>query len=99
MPKKSLLLAPTFSEYERALKSVGSQICYYYLKEENDFELQDDFIDYLDDIDMVFICNPNNPVGKIADKKRLNILRRFAVKGKSCACLTSALWIWRTDIR
>ena len=62
--KKSLLLAPTFSEYERALKSVGSQICYYYLKEENDFELQDDFIDYLDDIDMVFICNPNNPVGK-----------------------------------
>ena len=38
MPKKSLLLAPTFSEYERALKSVGSQICYYYLKEENDFE-------------------------------------------------------------
>ena len=51
MPKKSLLLAPTFSEYERALKSVGSQIYYYYLKEENDFELQDDFIDYLDDID------------------------------------------------
>ena len=48
---------------------MGSQICYYYLKEENDFELQDDFIDYLDDIDMVFICNPNNPVGKIADKK------------------------------
>ena len=69
MPKKTLLLAPTFSEYERALKSVGSQICYYYLKEKNDFELQDDFIDYLDDIDMVFICNPNNPVGKVADKK------------------------------
>ena len=44
MPKKSLLLAPTFSEYERALKSVGSQICYYYLKEENDFELQDDLL-------------------------------------------------------
>ena len=43
---------------------MGSQIYYYYLKEENDFELQDDFIDYLDDIDMVFICNPNNPVGK-----------------------------------
>ena len=39
MPKKSLLLAPTFSEYERALKSVGSQICYYYLKEKNDFDI------------------------------------------------------------
>jgi len=38
MPKKTLLLAPTFSEYERTLKSVGSQICYYYLKEENDFD-------------------------------------------------------------
>ena len=83
MPKKSLLLAPTFSEYERALKSVGSQICYYYLKEENDFELQDDFIDYLDDIDMVFICNPNNPVGKITDKKTGNIYKVTSSRSSS----------------
>lgn len=99
MPKKSLLLAPTFSEYERALKSVGSQICYYYLKEENDFELQDDFIDYLDDIDMFSYAIRIILSEKLQIKKRLNILRRFALKGKLCACLTSALWTCRTDIR
>lgn len=82
MPKKALLIAPTFSEYERALKSVGSQIRYYYLKEENNFELQSDFIDYLDDVDMVFICNPNNPVGKIADEKLINDIANSCVKKK-----------------
>ena len=36
-PKKALLLAPTFAEYEQALVSVGCEISRYYLKEENDF--------------------------------------------------------------
>ena len=36
-PKKALLPAPTFAEYEQALVSVGCEISRYYLKEENDF--------------------------------------------------------------
>ena len=34
-PKKALLPAPTFAEYEQALVSVGCEISRYYLKEEN----------------------------------------------------------------
>ena len=93
------MLEPYIFRVREGIKKRGFAIYYYYLKEENDFELQDDFIDYLDDIDMVFILNPNNPVGKLQIKKRLNILRRLALKGKLCACLTSALWTCRTDIR
>ena len=64
-PKRALLIAPTFSEYERALKSVGADIKYYALNEENGFELTERFLDFLHDTDMVFICNPNNPAGNI----------------------------------
>ena len=93
------MLAPTFSEYERALKSVGSQICYYYLKEENDFELQDDFIDYLDDIDMVSYAIRIILSEKLQIKKTAQYIAEVCGERKSCVCLTSALWIWRTDIR
>lgn len=68
MPKKALLPAPFFSEYERALGSVNCEIKYYDLKEENGFRIESDFPDSLHDIDMVFICNPNNPTGSVADR-------------------------------
>ena len=99
MPKKTLLLAPTFSEYERALKSVGSQICYYYLKEENDLNCKMILLIIL--MILIWFSYAIRIIlsEKLQIKKRLNILRRFAVKGKSCVCLTSALWTWRTDIR
>ena len=63
-PKKALLPAPTFSEYEEAILSVNGEIKYYKLKEKNNFEIDNEFIDNIkDDIDVVFICNPNNPTG------------------------------------
>ena len=37
-PKKALIIAPTFSEYEKALQSFGCDIEYFYLDEKNDFE-------------------------------------------------------------
>lgn len=46
-PKKAILPAPTFAEYEQALVSVGCEISRYYLKEENDFCIQKDYPDVL----------------------------------------------------
>lgn len=63
-PKKALLPAPTFSEYEEAILSVDGEIEYYNLKEKDNFILDDGFISAInEDIDIVFICNPNNPTG------------------------------------
>lgn len=71
-PGKALLCAPTFVEYEQALKTVGCEITYYNLKEENDFTLQEDYLIHLTpDINMVFLCIPSNPVGNLVDKKLL----------------------------
>jgi len=62
-PKKALLLSPTFSEYENALKNINCHIRYYKLKEKNDFKIDYDIINYIDNTDIIFICNPNNPTG------------------------------------
>lgn len=63
-PKKALLLAPTFAEYELALDTVGCECVYYELKAEHGFCIQQDYLDYLTpDLDLIVICNPNNPTG------------------------------------
>lgn len=68
-PKKALLMAPTFAEYEQALESVGCENTYYYLKETDGFCLREDFLHALiPDLDVVFLCNPNNPTGILTDQ-------------------------------
>lgn len=68
-PKRGIVTSPAFSEYENSLTAVGSIIEYYNLIEENDYKIQDDFIDYINsETELVFLCNPNNPTGQITNK-------------------------------
>lgn len=65
-PKRILVTAPTFSEYESAARVSGATIEYVYLRPENDFMIDiQAMIRQLADIDIVFICNPNNPTGTL----------------------------------
>ena len=76
-PKKALIPIPTFAEYEQALESVGAEVEHVLLKEEDEFRVQDSFIDWLHkDLDMVFLCNPNNPTGILTDREFLFRLLR-----------------------
>lgn len=71
-PQKALVLAPTFAEYEQALKSVDCEVRHYTLKEDCGFCMQDDFLNALSgNLDMVFICNPNNPTGVLTEREFL----------------------------
>lgn len=73
--RKTLLLAPTFADYEKALRVTGSEFVYYTLKEENSFVPGADILDYLtEDVDLVVICNPNNPTGKTMPQDLLEYL-------------------------
>src|SRR6056297_1142432 len=68
-PKRALLTAPTFGEYEESLEILGTNISYHYLKEDNNFDLNEDLLNLItNDIDILFICNPNNPTGRITKK-------------------------------
>lgn len=72
MPKKALLPAPTFAEYGQALLSIGCEISEYSLSEEKDFVLGEEFLSALEKgIDIVFLCNPNNPTGILLEREFL----------------------------
>ncbi len=73
-PKKALVLGPTYSEYERELSFVGGKMETYNLKETADFRLDiADFISHLtEDIDMVILCNPNNPTSSCLSQAELS---------------------------
>ena len=75
-PKKTLLLGPTYSEYERDLRINGSDISYYFLKEKDDFKIDsDEFISAITaDTDLVIICNPNNPTGSLITPDKLKTI-------------------------
>lgn len=86
-PKKALIPAPTFSEYERACKmSYELRVTSYKLKEKNNFEIDiDKFIITMrkEKCDMVFLSNPNNPTGKLLRK---NDLLKIAETAKNLKC-------------
>lgn len=73
MNKKALIIGPTFSEYEQALATNCVKFDYYLVKEENNFKLNDELINYLknNQYDLIIICNPNNPTGVLTHNKLL----------------------------
>ena len=66
-PKRAMVLAPTFSEYAIALQRTGCEIVRHTLAAEQNFDLQEDLLPRLsrEGIDALFLCNPNNPTGRL----------------------------------
>lgn len=75
-PKRGMILAPAFQEYEQALKSVNSNVIVYKRRSECRFELDGDFLECLKEeaengLDMLFFCTPDNPVGALIPQEIL----------------------------
>ncbi|MEG0014177.1 MAG: threonine-phosphate decarboxylase CobD [Cellulosilyticaceae bacterium] len=65
-PKRALVLAPTFAEYAIAMEAIETEVVEYLLEEAGGFEVTKDILEVIDEsLDMLFICNPNNPTGKV----------------------------------
>lgn len=65
MPGSALIPAPTFAEYEKALRISHATVQYYGLKEEKEFDIEDDILEQITpELDLIFLCNPNNPTGR-----------------------------------
>lgn len=61
-PRKALLTAPTFAEYEQSLPDC--KIYYHYLTEAEGFAVTPRILqDIKHGINAVYLCNPNNPTG------------------------------------
>lgn len=69
-PGKALLTAPTFAEYEEALKQTGTELVFYRMPE--DYQVRHDILEQMDaSVDVMFLCNPNNPTGLLISQELL----------------------------
>jgi len=93
-PGTVLIPSPAFSEYERACRTAGYElrVISYELKEENNFDINPDkFIKTMERIRknnpaavcMTYLCNPNNPTGRLL--RRAGV-RKIADAAKKIKC-------------
>lgn len=61
--KKVLIIQPAFSEYEKACRANGCEIFYFQLEEPDWLLNTEKIAEKLEEVDAVFLCNPNNPTG------------------------------------
>lgn len=96
-PARVLIPAPTFSEYERACRmSFESRVMSYELKKRSNFDINTNgFIEAMGKIvkatansklyarTMAFLCNPNNPTGRLIRKEDM---LKIAETAKNLKC-------------
>ncbi len=97
-PKKSMILVPSSSEYEKVMIAYGSEVVFYDLDEEKEFELDvEDLISKLDSsLDLLIIGNPNNPTSKIITREDVAVIAE-ACKALDIFLLVDEMYIEFTD--
>ena len=70
---RALLIAPTFSEYGRALHLAGWQCDRHFLSASSRFALSLDALetDLAGGYDLLFLCNPGNPTGRLYSREEV----------------------------
>ncbi len=87
MPKKIVIPVPSFYGYEYAAKAAGSRIVFYTMRRENGFCLDESLAEELEQLldreaGLLFLANPNNPVGNLLNKETIcRLLRHCHDKG------------------
>lgn len=83
-PRRVLVPAPTFSEYERACRMEGAEIAPLALSPSDGFTIDPErFRRELAGCDMAFLCNPNNPTGSVMNR---DTVQRLAQAARTCGC-------------
>ena len=74
-PKKAALFVPGFAEYEAALRAENCEIARLPLPEADGFCLTEKTVAQIPrDTELLFLCNPNNPTGRLTERKALHSL-------------------------
>lgn len=82
------IAVPSFQEYERALKSVVAKTVFWELQEKDGFVLGKEFKESIEGKeDIIFLCNPNNPTGRLIDARVLLEIAEQCEKTGTYLCL------------
>lgn len=79
-----VLNRPSFAEYAQQCKIVGAEIVWNDLLPEDDFRIDLDRLMYTvdEDVKALYICNPNNPTGRVEPREKLiSIVRECEERG------------------
>jgi threonine-phosphate decarboxylase len=81
-PHKVVIPVPTFSEYERGMVKAGTEVSFLPLAKKDDFSLRVDALlsACKRSVDMVILCNPNNPTGQLIHEEELIEIERYLRK-------------------
>ena len=79
-PKRMVIPVPSFYGYEHVSKAVESEILFYRLDAGNGFSADEGLLGTLDGADMLFFTNPNNPTGRLTDRKYIRRLLDVCLK-------------------
>lgn len=86
-PRQALVPAPTFSEYEAAVKLAGGETRRFFLDGSRGYRVTADYAGAVRPGDeMVFLCNPNNPTGSLAEPGTV------AATLEACSRVGAVLW-------
>jgi len=78
-PHKALVCTPCYSGYEQALRQVHARVVHHSLVARENFDFTERVVDYIEpDIDIAFLCTPNNPTGRILSRELLCKILRAA---------------------
>lgn len=82
-PKRALVTAPSFAEYEAAMCAAGCRVDAHPLAPGSGFRLTESILERIvPGTDLVFLCQPNNPTGQLTEKALLlKILERCRARG------------------
>jgi len=91
-PKTALIVAPAFTEYQRAVRVYGGKVDFCHTSYENNFVPRTDLIikELEKEPDILFICNPNNPTGSLLRPKELYPLLKVARQSGTIAIIDEA---------
>jgi len=96
--KKALIITPTFSEYEFAVRSNGLNPAFFNVSEKDNFNINcGKLSERLPRHDAVFLCNPNNPTGSVLHNDDVLYLSRLDRKRKGLLILDEAFIEFNTD--
>lgn len=68
-PRRGLIVAPAFSEYEKALRAAGAEVRWHYTAEADGFTVNQPFDP--GEAELVFLANPASPSGALVPPERL----------------------------
>lgn len=97
-PHKTMVTAPSFSEYEAAARACKSSMVFCDLKEEEDFCMDEKVLPLItEDLDLIFLCNPNNPTGSLTETGLLLRIAQKCEQTGTCLCVDECFLPFLSD--